>query len=127
MNFDGAFKEPEMVKPRLCIVLSKAMKSRPGLCTVVPLSTTPPGQIMPYHVQLVFAFALPERWGNIPRWLKGDMIYTAGFHRIDLLMLGKDTSGKRVYQLSTISRDDLARVQACVLHGIGLSELTKHL
>lgn len=64
-----------MQKPRLCVVLSKPIKARVGLCTVVPPSTTPPDPAMPYHLEIDVPFALPEPWGNLPRWLKGDMIY----------------------------------------------------
>ena len=116
-----------MVKPRLCVVVSKQMSARPALCTVVPLSTTEPHNLMPYHCELHIRFDLPARWGNRKRWVKGDMIYAAGFHRVDLLLLGKDRSGKRIYQTETIGRDDLRRVQSCVLNGLSLQGLTKYL
>ncbi|WP_417589305.1 type II toxin-antitoxin system PemK/MazF family toxin [Pararhodobacter oceanensis] len=127
VNFDGAFKTPEMVKPRLCVVISKPIKARPGLCTVVPLSTTVPNPRMPFHCLLSIPFELPERWRQIERWVKADMVYAAGFHRIDLLVLRKDRSGKRVYQTRTIPPEDLTRIQASVLHGLGLSSLTRHM
>ena len=41
-RFDAGFKKPEMVKNRLSIVVSKEMKGRMGLCTIVPLSLPPP-------------------------------------------------------------------------------------
>lgn len=116
-----------MVKPRLCVVISKPIQSRVGLCTVVPLSTTPPRRPMPYHCKIDIPFQLPDRWGQRTRWLKGDMIYAAGFHRMDLLVLGKDRNGKRVYQTQTLSTDDIIRVQRCVLHGLSLSSLTNYL
>ncbi|WP_082631076.1 type II toxin-antitoxin system PemK/MazF family toxin [Roseovarius atlanticus] len=127
VGFDAAFKAPEMVKPRLCVVVSKPIKPRAGLCTVVPLSTTTPNQPMPYHCQLDIAFELPPRWGRKPRWVKGDMIYAAGFHRIDLLVLGKDGTGKRIYQTETIPLDDLRRIQRCILNGLALTDLTKYI
>ena len=116
-----------MVKTRLAIVLSKAIQARAGLCTIVPLSTTEPRPKMPYHCQVNPAFPLPAPWGNRPRWVKADMIYAAGFHRIDLLSLGTGADGRRAYQTSTIPADDLARIQACVLEGLSLGRLTKHL
>ncbi|WP_104018266.1 type II toxin-antitoxin system PemK/MazF family toxin [Roseovarius nitratireducens] len=127
VRFDGAFKEPEMVKPRLCVVISKPIQARFGLCTVVPLSTTPPNKPMPYHCEIDIPFRLPDRWGQRTRWLKGDMVYSAGFHRMDLLLLGKDRNAKRIYQTQTLAAADMARVQACVLHGLSLSSLTRHL
>ena len=127
VDFDAAFKVPEMVKPRLCVVLSKAMKARPGLLTVVPLSLTPPEPVMPYHVQLRVPFVLPKDWGDAPRWVKGDMVMAMGFHRVDLLRLGKALDGKRVYQTRALPDDLLRQVQRAVLHGLALSELTGHL
>jgi mRNA interferase MazF len=126
VDFDGAFKEPEMVKPRLCVVVSKPIQARPRLCTVVPLSTTVPNKIMPYHYQLHIPFKLPDRWTAQTVWAKCDMIYAAGYHRIDLLRLGK-VQGSRVYQTNCIDADSLKAVQRAILHGLGLSSLTNHL
>ena len=126
VDFDGAFKEPEMVKPRLCVVLSKPIQARPSLLTVVPLSTTTPQKVMPYHFSLEIPFELPARWGPGQRWVKGDMVYSVGFHRANLLHLGK-SEGKRVYQTTPLPADLFRSVQKAVLHGLGLSDLTKHL
>ena len=127
VDFDGAFRTPEMVKPRLCVVISKPIQARKGLCTVIPLSTSAPDPVMPYHCQLDIPFALPKPWGQVSRWVKGDMIYSASLQRTDLLSLGKDRNGRRLYQTETLMAHDLTRIQVAVLHGLGLSELTKHL
>ena len=82
---------------------------------------------MPYHCRLTIPFALPRYWGQAPRWVKGDMVCAVSLHRIDLLRLGRSPEGKRVYQTSTLPDADLTRVMACVMHGLGLSDLTKHL
>ena len=113
-----------MVKRRLCVVVSKRMKGRGRLCTVVPLSTTAPAQPQAYHCELDVQFRIPKPWGNRTRWVKGDMLYSVSFDRADLLLLGKDEAGRRRYQTDTISSRDLARVQACVLHGLSLGKLT---
>ena len=81
----------------------------------------------PYHCEIDIAFDLPAYWGHRRRWLKGDMIYTAGFHRVDLLRLGKDLVGKRVYQTEVLPAADMKRVLACMLNGMSLSKLTRHL
>jgi uncharacterized protein YifN (PemK superfamily) len=125
-NFDPGFIKPEMVKLRLVVVLSPRIKSRYGLCTVVALSTTVPDPVMPYHRELEIPFRLPKKWG-IKCWIKGDMVNTVGFHRLNLLGLGKDKQGKRMYQTDILPPDMLAVVRRCVLHGMGLSTLTKHL
>jgi len=46
---------------------------------------------------------------------------------MDLLLLGKDRTGKRIYQTNTLGNADLMRIQTCVLHGLSLSSLTKYL
>lgn len=114
-----------MVKKRLCIVLSPPISARVGLCTVVPLSMSQPDPVQPYHYELDIPFQLPSRWGNTKRWVKGDMICAVGWHRIDLLLMGKDRYGKREYQLSTLSISHLAAISDCVLSSLGLSPLTK--
>ncbi|HEX4479977.1 MAG TPA: type II toxin-antitoxin system PemK/MazF family toxin, partial [Rudaea sp.] len=79
-NFAG-FKAPEMVKARPVVVVSPNHLVRPGLVTVVPLSTTPPMPVEPYHYRL--------RGSPIPGdpidevWAKSDMICSVGVHRLD--------------------------------------------
>ncbi len=126
VSFDEAFKKPEMVKPRLCIVVSKPIQSRPNLCTIIPLSTTDPDKIMPYHYKLTIPFKLPDRWTSKTCWAKCDMIYSAGFHRIDLLRLGKE-DGRRVYQTECIPEESFKGLQRAMLHGLSLSSLTKYI
>jgi mRNA interferase MazF len=126
-NFDEGFKVPEMVKNRPVVVISSKITSRKGLCTVVALSTTPPEQIMPYHCQIDISPPLPSTFKSNGIWVKGDMIYSVGFHRLDLILQGKYSSGKRNYYYNTLSDIQLKQVQACVLHGLSLSHLTKHL
>ena len=58
-DYRQGFEPPEMVKRRLAVVVSKPIKARVGLCTIVPLSTTAPEPPMPYHYRLVLPFALP--------------------------------------------------------------------
>lgn len=123
----GGFKEPEMVKRRLAVVVSPKISARPHLCTVVPLSLTAPDPAMPYHKLIRVPFDLPKEWGDHDRWIKGDMVNAVGFHRVDLLRLGKNAEGKRVYQMAALPDDVMKIVRRCVLHGLGLSALTKHL
>ena len=82
---------------------------------------------MPYHKQIVIPFALPGKWGNQERWIKGDMVNAVGFHRIDFLQIGKDANGKRIYLMTSLPDDTMKTIRKCVLHGMGLSSLTKHL
>lgn len=127
-DFDQGFKEPEMVKRRPVIVVSPQISWRPGLCTVVPLSTTPPEPKRPYHCKLTLHPPLPPPWDGAEVWVKGDMIVSAGFHRLDLIRLGRDENGsKRRYRMNILSREQLTEVRGCILHSLGLFSLTRHL
>jgi len=50
------------------------------------------------------------------------MIYTVGFHRLDLIKLGKDQTGKRKYLKYNVKDQELLSIKQAVLHGLGLSE-----
>ena len=100
------------------------MKQRPGLLTVVALSTTRPDPVMPWHRDIDIPFAMPDRWDAAKVWVKGDMIYAIGFHRADLFRLGKGPDGRRQYQTEALPPETLRTVQRCVLEGLGLSALT---
>ena len=122
VDFDQAFRPPEMVKRRPCVILSNQMKDRPGLATVVPLSTTPPPIVERYHCQLEIPFELPAKWANPRPWLKGDMVYTLNLSRMRFMLLGKDRTGERVYQRQALGRDQMAEIERCVKFGLGLAD-----
>jgi uncharacterized protein YifN (PemK superfamily) len=126
-NFDEGFRKPEMIKSRPVVVISPKISIRAGLCTVVPLSTTPPQPQMPYHCMLKIDPPLPSPWDVPEVWIKGDMIYSVGFHRLDLIRIGKDRSGNRVYRTEPLPKADIQRIRACVLCSLGLAALKKHL
>ena len=79
---------------------------------------------MPYHLEL--NLSLPPPWHLGPNWVKGDMVYAMGFHRLDLVRLGKDGTGKRQYLFKTMPDPEMRAIRCCVLHAMGLSALTKH-
>ncbi|MDF2119732.1 type II toxin-antitoxin system PemK/MazF family toxin [Roseiarcaceae bacterium H3SJ34-1] len=126
-DFSSGFRIPEMAKRRPVVVLSPKIAARPGLCTVVTLSTDPPDPVLGYHKQINMNPPLPPPWENEGIWVKGDMINAVGFHRLDLIRIGKDISGKRKYLLTPQSAENLKVIRHCVLTAIGLSVLTKHL
>jgi len=126
-DYDVGFKEPEMVKRRPVLVVSPKISVRPGLCTIVALSTSPPAPELPYHCKLTLSPALPAPWVSDQVWVKADMINAVGFHRLDFVRLGKDRTGKRIYRYDTIPAGDLQRVQACILKALGLAALTSHM
>lgn len=117
-----------MVKRRPVVVVSPQIAWRPGLCTVVALSTTSPEPVRPYNRKLILTPCLPHPWDTEEMWIKGDMIISAGFHRLDLVRLGReDQGGRRRYRMNPLTRDQLKDVRACMLHSLGLFALTKHL
>jgi len=122
------FKAPEMVKKRPVLVITPPHKGGSKLVTVVPLSTSKPSTIMEYHYQIPNQ-CLPKTsfFMNSETWIKGDMIYTVGFDRLDLIKIGKDSQGKRTYYRNKLGRDRMSDIYKCVLHGINLGDLSKHL
>lgn len=82
---------------------------------------------MSYHCQIDLRPKLPPPWQSDDIWVKGDMINTVGFHRLNLVRLGKDETGKRVYLLEPLSQDVITKIRHCVLQAVGLGMLTKHL
>jgi mRNA interferase MazF len=119
-DYNSGFRAPEMVKRRPVVIISPRIRARPGLCTIVALSTTAPTPIMPYHCQIDLRPRLPEPFQSDGIWVKGDMINTVAFHRLDLVRLGRDGTGKRKYLLEPLSDDTLRRIRNCVLKAMGL-------
>jgi len=128
-DFSEGFKVPEMIKNRPVIVLTPSIKGRNELVTVVALSTVKPPTVMPYHY-MISRNSMPQIgvFQKNDTWLKGDMIYTVGFHRLNLIRLGKHSSdGKRIYFSQRLGRDQMKSVYSCVLHGLNLGYLDEHL
>lgn len=130
-DFSDGFRAPEMVKrERPVLVLTPAIKGRANLVTILALSTSCPSPIMPYHYKLPKA-SMPQlgRFQEKDTWVKADMIYTVGFHRLDLIKLGKRdvNTGKRLYFRQKLGREQMTEIYKCMLHGLNLGQLGKHL
>jgi uncharacterized protein YifN (PemK superfamily) len=120
-----------MVKAnRPVIVITPQLKYRSGLVTVVPLSTVKPDPLMPYHHQLP-GNCLPQIriFQEKDSWVKGDLIYTVGFHRLNLIRLGKrdKNTGKRYYFKQKLDEGRMKEIYKCVLHGMNLGHLSRYL
>lgn len=122
-DFSRGFNPPEMVKKRPVIVFKRSSRER--LVIVVPISTVTPNPIKKYHFQMPNV-ELPNSayFKNKQSWLKGDMIYTVGWHRLELVRLGH-VNGQRKYHTACVSLATLGEIQKCVLNGIGLGHLEK--
>jgi mRNA interferase MazF len=118
-DFNG-LNTPEMTKRRPVIIISPRFRNRDSLCTIVPISTTPPSKVMPYHYKLILDPPLPKPYNNPICWVKGDMIYTLATERMHMLFIGKDENGKRIYDNRIVEACDLIKIQKCILHGLGL-------
>ena len=61
---------------------------------------------------------------RLPEMVK---VSAVGFHRLDLIRLGKDRQGVRQYAYTPVSAENLKKIRCAVLSGIGLAQLTKGL
>jgi len=129
-DFSQGFKEPEMVKNRPVVVITPAITGRANLVTVLALSTKKPVKNMPFHYK-ISKKSMPQlgRFQENDIWVKGDMIYTIGFHRLNLIRLGKKghKTGKRIYFNQRLGREQMKEIYRCTLHGINLGELDQYI
>ncbi|MCK3657267.1 hypothetical protein A4G18_00655 [Pasteurellaceae bacterium Pebbles2] len=111
-DFAG-FNAPEMVKVRPVIIIAKHKKNR-ELVTIVPLSTTQPEPLEPYHYPMP-SNPLPDK-ANIQCWAKCDMIYTVSIARLDRYKLAK-----REYIVPTVNEHDFEQIKKAVAKALRLS------
>ena len=126
-DYRSGFQPPEMSKRRPVVIVSPRLRRREDLCSVVPLSQTPPNHPQDYHYQLILDRPLPAPWNSPIQWVKADMIATIAFKRLHLIGIGRDQEGKRKYLNKAIPIDDLNNIRKCVLNSLGLSFLTHNL
>ena len=119
VDLNEGFRPPEMIKRRPCIVLSPPLADRPQLCTIVPLSTTPPRRMHAHHLEIELDPPLPHPYGNRRMWVKADVVLTVAFHRLRLLFSHTE-AGQRVYDVRVLDAQTFRDVQACVRAGLGL-------
>jgi mRNA interferase MazF len=110
-----------MIKARPVIVVSPRLPHRDGLCTVVPLSGTPPARHVDYVVEFKFDPPLPYPFVYEIAWAKCDMLATVAFKRLDLFRSERDQTGKRKYIAPKLPAEDFEKVQRAVLCALGLT------
>ena len=109
---------PEMDKIRCVVVISPKFINRPDLCTVIPLSTTAPQDIQPYHVLLDHD---PQpKPGGAPVWAKCDMLMTVSFARLSGFWVGMDENDRRRYVAKHVSGLELGKIRQATLAALGL-------
>ena len=114
---------PEMDKVRAAVVVSPKFLNRPNLCTVVPLSTTPPHDPQAYHIQLDRDPHPHGKHGAVV-WAKCDMLMTVSFSRLTAFWVGK-AGGRRNYVTVSVSNLELGRISQGVLAALGMLHLWK--
>lgn len=124
-DFDG-MKEPEMTKRRPAIVVSPRSRTRAGLCTILPISCTAPQPELAHHFRLTLDPTLPDPYPEPEVWVKCDMVYSVGYHRLNLPFY-KDVAGNRQYINQFVAEDDLLAIRRCMLSSLGFAELAKFL
>lgn len=117
-DFSKGFQAPEMVKVRPVVVITPQLPGRPGLCTIVPLSTVEPSPFQAYHHKMDSHF-LPPKLQKSDCWAKCDMIYTVSLERLDRIR-DKNDKGERCYLTGKATVEDLASIELAILNGLGL-------
>jgi uncharacterized protein YifN (PemK superfamily) len=118
-DYGTGFQVPEMVKRRPAVVVSPRLPHRDGLCTVVPLSGSPPDRDLPYQCKVALPAALPTPFEAAIWWAKADMLATVGFRRLDMFRTARDHTGRRKYLQPKISAEDLMRIRTCIVFAVG--------
>jgi uncharacterized protein YifN (PemK superfamily) len=118
-SYSTGFIVPEMVKRRPVVVISPRLRRRDGLCTVVPMSTSQPDFEEKYHCRMKLCPQLPTPWDSEWMWVKGDMLATVCFSRLELVRGPKDFEGKRKNIRYKLRHSELEAVRTCVLVALG--------
>ena len=115
-DFTTGFRPPEMVKLRPVVIVSPRRR-RGQLATVVPLSSTPPAPLEPWHYQIPAGTYPPARG---PMWAKCDMLPTVALDRLDRVKV-RDAAGRRTYETFHLDAAALEAVRAAVKAALGFA------
>jgi len=118
-DFNTGFKAPEMIKRRPVVVISPRPRRSNRLCTIVPLSTTVPSPLEPFHHRMD-PLSLPGKLARKETWAKCDMLATVSLARLDRVMVGKEPGGRRIYVADPVTADDLEAIRRGVMIALGL-------
>jgi uncharacterized protein YifN (PemK superfamily) len=112
--------EPEMVKIRPVVVISRNRHNR-KLVTIVPISSTAPLSLKECHYELPDN-PMPGN-AHVRSWAKCDMVTTVSIARLDRVKVR--TAQGRNYIVPVLSDADFERIRQAVLHGIGMGHLAQ--
>jgi uncharacterized protein YifN (PemK superfamily) len=108
----GGFIPPEMLKRRRVVVLRLFGR----IALVVPLSSTPPSVVHPYHAALD-----PMRYRaiTVPVWAKANALSHVSLARLERVHVGGISYTERLYE------DDFKRILIAVAHATGTISLDR--
>ena len=117
-DFRG-FIKPEMEKTRPVVVLTpRPLSEKKRTVTIIPLSTTDPKIIAPYHIRVQLPGELPPHWAQ-ECWAKCDMLYTVSFVRLGFMKLEKDKDGKRTYYQQRLDAKQMTALRVAAQQALG--------
>lgn len=112
-DFDG-YVEPEIIKVRPVVIVTTDHLKRGPLFGVVPLSSTAPDHVEPYHYKLA-KDPIPNSKAEAC-WAKCDMVATVRLDRLDRFRVGH-----RAYKTSGISKEELEAIRQCLKYVFGIN------
>ncbi len=118
-DFNTGFIAPEMIKRRPVVVISPRPRRSNQLCTVVPLNTTVPNPVKPFHHRMD-PRSLPGKLAQRETWAKCDMLATVSLERLNRVMVGKNSAGKRIYVAEQVIIEDLEAIRRGVMIALGI-------
>lgn len=114
-DFNG-FRVPEMTKTRPVVILCRN-KAHEALVAVVPLSSSMPRQIMPFHYEFPENPLPASAWPLL--WAKCDMVVTVSIDRLRTYGLSK--AQRRRNADLRVSDGDFKEIQQGVAIALGLA------
>ncbi len=106
------YKAPEIIKVRPVVIISPTHLSRPGLYTVVPLSTTPPDPVQPYHYKLIGS-PFPHDKSEV--WAKCDLVASVSIERLDRIKISRGN-----YEVFYVSMEQVRKIRICAAISLGV-------
>ena len=106
---------PEICKKRPVIILNSVEQD---LSIVVPCSTTSPNPVREWHYFLTLETPLPAPYDSKTQWVKCDLLMTVSHSRLQLPFIGKDATGKRIYDIRDVNYNDFHAIKQCVLNAL---------
>lgn len=116
-DYTTGFRVPEMVKRRLCVVISPKLKRRNDLATVVPISETAPNPAEEWHLAIDLKSL---SWGDGQRWIACDMVATVGYRRLSRPHYRHGVTERRLFERMALKPDELAEVRRKIALALGL-------